>query len=115
MNCWKTKYGYGGTSIDLCTTYYMSVGDDDSPYTFAECYRDGPNCLANYDSPLNCQWNQPTPPPPPPSSPACWPAVCSLPTLLVGSASVKFFVFPPSRSRLLSGALLRVRCTCARG
>ena len=43
MNCWKTKYGYGGTSIDLCTTYYMSVGDDDSPYTFAECYRDGPN------------------------------------------------------------------------
>ena len=65
MNCWKTKYGYGGTSIDLCTTYYMSVGGDDAPYTFAECYRDGPDCLASHDSPLNCQWNQPTPPPPP--------------------------------------------------
>ena len=49
MNCWKTKYGYGGTSVDLCHTYYMRALASDSPladvYTYAACYRSGDNCL----------------------------------------------------------------------
>ena len=51
MNCWKTKYGYGGTDITLCNTYYVSVGD--SPYTFSECYRDDQgNCRRPVHLPL---------------------------------------------------------------
>ena len=71
MNCWKTKYGYNGTSVDLCHTYYMnmnmgSMGDGLSPYTFSECYRDGDNCRRNSDTALHCSG-----PPPPPEGVGC--------------------------------------------